>query len=92
MNGISIPLLYIVDPTARAIKAAKLTKVLLLGIKATISSSYLRDQYREKFGIYTIAPSPNQQNLVDSIIFDELVKSIFTEPSRQKYLEIIDDM
>lgn len=92
MKGLSIPLLHIVDPTAQAIKAANLTKVLLLGTKATMSSSYLRDQYREKFGIDAIVPSPAQQDVVDSIIFDELAKSIFTESSRQKYLDIIDDL
>lgn len=90
MKDVSIPLLHIVDPTAQAIKVIGLTKVALLGTKATMSSMFLRDRFRERFGIDTIVPTTDEQQTIDDIIFNELSHSIFTERSKQLHLEIVD--
>ncbi|KAJ9612400.1 hypothetical protein H2200_003997 [Cladophialophora chaetospira] len=92
MKDVSIPLLHIVDPTAEAIKKANLTKVALLGTKATMSAPFLRDRYREKFGIEIIVPTTWEQDLIDRVIFHELSFWKFMEESKEAYLRIIDNL
>ena len=90
MADISIPLLHIVDPTAIAIRSAGHQKVLLLGTKATMSQSFLRDRYADKFQITTVVPSENDQDYINEVIFNELTQSQFKDASRQGFLKVID--
>lgn len=88
--GLSIPFLHIVDPTATAIRAAGLTRVALLGTKPVMSTDFLIEKYRDQFGVDVMAPSPDEQTVVDRIIFDELCRGQFTGHSKTAYLDIID--
>ena len=88
--GLRIPLLHIVDPTAEAIRAAGLARVGLLGTKPVMSTSYLKDRYRERFGIEILVPSAADQDTVDRIIFDELCRGDFRPESKARYLAIAD--
>ena len=91
MRDISIPLLHIVDPTAAAIKAAGLKKVLLLGTKPTMSASFLSDRYADKFHIETMVPTEAEQDYINVVIFDELTQFRFLDESRKGYLKIVAD-
>lgn len=88
MKGVEVPLLHIVDPTAKAILAAGLKMILLLGTKATMSLTFMRNMY-EGFGIETMVPSDVDQNYINDVIFDELTQNSFKDHSRQGYLKII---
>jgi aspartate racemase len=92
MEDVSMPLLHIVDPTAEAIKAAGLSKVALLGTKASMEASFLIDRYRAKFGIEVIVPEAEEQDLISRIIFDELACWKFTAESKSAYLRIVDGL
>ena len=92
MTGVTIPLLHIVDPTAEAIRAAGLTKVALLGTKATMSGTFLIKEYTERFGIEILVPDGEEQDVIDRIIFKELSQSNFIEKSRNFYLAVIDSL
>jgi aspartate racemase len=89
---LSIPLLHIVDPTGAAIQAAGLTRIAILGTKPVMSASYLQERYSKRFGIQVIAPDEADQNAIDRIIFDELVRGELRVESKAIYLEIIDRM
>ena len=84
---ITIPFLHIASPTSEAIIAQGLSKVALLGTKPIMAESYMRPEY-EKAGIEVLVPSEQEQMLVDQIIFDELVKNIVTQESKQAYIDI----
>ena len=88
---INIPFLHIASPTAAAIKQQGLSKVALLGTKPVMAERYMAEQY-ERVGIDIMVPSPAQQDLVDTIIFDELVKNIVTCESKQAYIDICLDL
>ena len=88
----NIPLLHIADATAEVIKEYGLKKVGLLGTKFTMQHAFLKDRLTQKHGIDIITPNLKQQNIVHDIIYNELVKGIIKDDSRQKYLEIIDDL
>ena len=57
-----------------------------------MATDFLSRRYAENFGITTMAPTPDEQDLVDRIIFDELCRGRFTAESKAAYLEIIDRM
>jgi aspartate racemase len=88
--GLSIPFLHIVDPTAEAIRAAGLTRVGLLGTKPVMATDYLKRRYLERFGITVVVPSPDEQDVVDRIIFDELCRGRFLPEAKARYLAIAD--
>ena len=90
MKDVSIPLLHIVDPTATAVKSAGLTKVALLGTKATMSLPFLRGEYENRYGIEIVTPTDAEQDYMQDVIFGELSKSVFTQDARRRFLEIVD--
>lgn len=92
MKGIDTPLLHIVDPTANAIQAAGLHKVLLLGTKGTMSAMWMRDMYTQRFGIETVVPDAVDQEYINDVIFKELTQYSFREESKQGYLRIINKL
>lgn len=88
MPAYDIPFIHIVDPTAEAIHKVGLSKVILFGTKPVMNMDYLRNRYQYQFGIEIIVPTEDEQNDIDAIIFDELVKGIVKEASKQRYVEI----
>lgn len=89
MKDVKIPLLHIADPTAAAIKAQGLSKVVLLGTKATMATPYLIEEFKAR-GIEVLVPTDAEQTFVDDVIFKELSFWQFKEESKQGYLEIMD--
>ncbi|ATY58985.1 aspartate racemase [Cordyceps militaris] len=79
MAGVSIPLLHIADPTAAAIRAQGLSKVILLGTKATMGTPYWAEEFKAR-GVVVVVPNEAEQTLIDD----------FRDESRQRYLEIVD--
>ena len=88
--GLTIPFLHIADPTGAAIEASGLTRVGLLGTKPVMAAGYLKEYYAQRFHIDIIAPSSGEQEIVDHIIFDELVRRDLRPESREAYLSIMD--
>lgn len=88
---LAIPFLHIAIPTAEKIKSDGLQKVALLGTKPIMSEAYMREQY-EGFGIELIVPSEKEQNDIDAIIFDELVKNVISPSSKQRYIKICEGL
>lgn len=83
-----IPILSIVKATAEKAQRENMKKLLLLGIKFTMQSTFYQD-YCRKLGIEVITPSEEDQNIIDKIIFDELVIGSFRQESKKKLLQII---
>lgn len=83
-----IPLIHIADPTGAAVRDAGLTRVALFGTRPVMDMAYLRDRYRDRFGIEIVTPSEAEKAEIDRIIFDELVKTDIRESSRELCLSI----
>ena len=86
--AVKIPLIHIIDPTVKVIKAGNYSKVGLLGTKFTMTETFYRDRLAAN-GIAALVPDDDDQNTVHEIIVKELVRGQIREDSRQKYLEII---
>ena len=76
MEGRRTPFIHIADPTGEAIRGAGKTRVGLIGTMAVMNSSELRDRYRDRYGVEVIVPSRADMEIVDRIIFDELVRGV----------------
>lgn len=84
----AVPLIHIADPTGRAIQQAGLTRVALFGTMPVMRMDYLKSRWRDMFGVTVIGPSDAEQAEIDRIIFDELVKGVFSDTSKRRYLQI----
>ncbi|MFX1329059.1 MAG: aspartate/glutamate racemase family protein [Promethearchaeota archaeon] len=83
-----IPILSIVKATAEKAKKENMKKLLLLGIKFTMQSTFYQD-YCKKLGIEVITPLDEEQDIIDKIIFDELVIGFFKQESKKTLSQII---
>lgn len=88
-SAVSIPLMHVVDVTAKELKDSGFGKALLLGTKYTMEQDFYRDRL-EECGVEAIIPGPADRELINKVIYDELCLSIVSEASKTKYIEIID--
>lgn len=86
------PFLHIAAPTGEAIRKAGLSRIGLLGTMPTMRSDYLRGWLGERYGLEVLAPPPADMEVVDRIIFDELVRRDLRDSSKAEYLRIIDGL
>lgn len=87
----TIPLISIVDATADAIRQQGLTTVGLLGTRFTMQKKFYQERM-DPYKIKLMVPEEKDQDIVHSVIFNELGKGIINEASRKKYLRIIDKL
>lgn len=90
-QSITIPLLHLGDVTAAEVLASGITTVGLLGTRFTMSEAFYR-QRLEGHGLTVIVPTVDQQELVNRVIYEELVAGVILDESRTAYLETIDDL
>ncbi len=83
-----IPLLSIVQNTVNRAKDIGLKKLLFLGTKFTMQSTFYKVEF-QKSGIKIIVPSFDEQEIINKIIFDELVQGIVKQDSKKIFLKII---
>ncbi|WP_457550351.1 aspartate/glutamate racemase family protein [Archaeoglobus sp.] len=90
-SRINVPLLSIIDCVAREIVKRGIKRVGLLGTKFTMEDGFYKDGLR-KYGLEVVVPDEKDRNEVHRIIFEELCRGIFKEPSRRKLIEIIEKL
>ena len=88
VQKVEVPILSIVEATAERALEMGLNKLLLIGIKFTMQSSFYQRIFKIS-NMEVITPEDVEQDLIDQIIFDELVIGKFKNESKQKLLEII---
>lgn len=87
-----IPFIHIADPTGQAMQAQGLKKVALFGTRPVMRMDYLKERFLNRFNVETITPTDEEQDDIDRIIFNELVKGKLSAKSKNRYLEIADRM
>ena len=86
------PFIHIADPTGDAIRKAGISRVGLLGTMPVMTSPELRDRYQDEFGVKVVAPTQADMEVVDRIIFDELVRGEKRLGSKREYLRIVGEL
>lgn len=87
--AVGIPLLHIADPTGAAITAAGFKRIGLLGTAFTMEQDFYRARLQERFALEVLTPTAADRQTVHEIIYQELVKGIVREPSREAYRGVI---
>ena len=88
-DSITIPFIHIADATGQAINKAGVKKVALLGTKLTMNGDFIKGKLSSDYDIEVTVPEPDEQEIVSSIIYNELIVGEFKESSRKKILNII---
>jgi aspartate racemase len=91
-ESISIPLLHIADATAEKLVSDGVMKVGLLGTQFTMNQDFYKGRLTERYGIHVMVPETQQQEIVHNIIYSELCLGKINDCSRQRYLEIINQL
>lgn len=90
-SAVTIPFLHIADTTAAAVLHAGLDRVALLGTRYTMELPFYRDVLAGH-GIAVDVPSAPDRESLQRIIYDELVRGVVTDESRDRYLAIVTAM
>ena len=88
-NNVSIPFLHIAEATGEAIQQKQLKKILLLGTKHTMEKDFYTKTLENKYGLEISIPNAYERQVIHDIIYNELLKGIFTETSKQIIINII---
>lgn len=87
--SINIPLLHIVDVTARAIKAGGYKKVGLLGTRFTMEKDFYKAKLQDQHDIAVIIPEADERQDVHDMVYNELCLGEIKEESQQRFQQII---
>ena len=85
---ISIPFLHIADATAEEIKKEGLKTVALLGVRATMEGTFYTEALKGH-GIETIVPDDEERDIIQDSLMTEVLKGVFRDETRQKFVDII---
>ena len=85
---VSIPLIHIIDETAKALKAAGRKKPLLLATRYTMEHGFYADRMTA-LGVSIMVPEAEDRTTVHDIIFDELCAGRVLDASRAKLMDIV---
>ena len=88
-SAIDVPFLHLADATARAVLAAGLDTIALLGTRFTMEMDFYSGRL-EQHGLEVVVPSSGDREIVNAVIYDELVQGEIRDESRSRFLEIID--
>lgn len=90
-DAVSIPVLHIADATAAAVLDQQITRVGLLGTAFTMEQPFYRDRLAGH-GIDVLVPDAGDREAVHRIIYDELVRGIVRDASREACRAVIDGL
>jgi len=86
--AVAVPLIHLIDATAREIRRRNLSTIGLLGTKLTMELDFYVDRLKSA-GIGAIVPGADERAFIQHTIETELTKSVFTADTRERYLGII---
>ncbi|UCC80574.1 MAG: aspartate/glutamate racemase family protein [Candidatus Zixiibacteriota bacterium] len=88
---IGVQIIHIAEATAREVNSRKLHSVGLLGTRYTMEEDFYTSKL-EAANIRTIVPEASDREFIDATIYNELLKEIFKNESKNRFLEIMKKM
>ena len=89
--AVTVPFLHIADATADAVDRAGIESVGLLGTRYTMEQDFYRGRLEER-GLAVVVPAAVDRSFINNVIFDELVRGLIVESSKERLLGIIGRM
>jgi aspartate racemase len=91
-KSLSIPLIHVIDETAKIIISKNIDTIGLLGTKFTMEDGFYRDRLEKKYNLKVILPDKIERKYINNTIYNEFAKGDFLSSTKQKYLKIIDNL
>jgi len=85
---ISIPLINIIEATAEAIKKEEIKTIGLLGTIFTMSKDFYKAGLEAR-GISTLVPDRKDQEFVNRVIYEELIRGLVKPESKKGYVSVV---
>ncbi|WP_298980495.1 aspartate/glutamate racemase family protein [uncultured Psychrobacter sp.] len=86
-----LPIIHIVDTTASAIQAHRLTEIGLLGTQFTMTQDFYKQRLTDS-GLQVVIPEENERVEVHRIIYEELCQGQLLDSSREYYQRVIEQL
>ena len=88
---IDVPLIHIADATAAAVLSAGVAPIAVLGTRYTMEQDFYIERLASH-GLEILVPNLSDRTIIHDVIFDELVRGVTTDRSRDAFLGVIDRM
>lgn len=88
---IDVPIIHIAEAVASEIRLRKMKKIGLLGTKQTMEMDFYKSRLKEK-GIDTVVPVLSDRDFIERTISDELLRGVFSDESRYRFIEICKEL
>jgi len=90
--GITIPMLHIADAVGMRARAMNINKLGLLGTRITMEDDFYRSRLGDRFHLEVIIPDAGSRQVIQKIIYEELVHGKILSTSRDALLLIMVDL
>jgi aspartate racemase len=91
VTEIDVPVIHIAEATADEISRKKTKIIGLLGTKQTMEMDFYKSRLNDR-NIEVLLPELSDRDFIQNTISDELLKGIFSEKSRARFVEICQDL
>lgn len=91
-DQLDIPLIHIADVTAMEIQKMHLDTVGLLGTRFTMEEDFYRKRLEQDHNIRVLIPEEDERQIINGVIFNELVLGKILPESKNAFLEIMDGL
>jgi len=86
-----LKVVHIAKATAKEIKNKKISKIGLLGTRFTMEMDFYKKRFNQS-GIESIVPENAERDFIHSAIMNELLKEVFKEETKNRFINIINDL
>ncbi len=90
-GALDVPFLHLADVVAQSAREHGLTRLGLLGTSFTMSRNFFTDRFASH-GIEVVVPDERHHEIVNRIIYDELVHGKVLDASRSRVVALIDEL
>jgi aspartate racemase len=88
-SSCNVPIINIIEETAKFCASRGMKRVGILATEGTVSSGTYK-KYCKKYGIDAVAPSPEGQKIISSIIYDRIKKNL--DPDMNEFFKVCDEL
>jgi aspartate racemase len=90
-NETGLKIVHIADATAVEVKKKNLSKIGLLGTRFTMEMDFYTKRL-EELGIESFVPQKSDREFIHNAIINELLKEEFKRETKEKFLNIINEL
>ncbi len=89
---VSIPLINVIDETAKEINAKNIENIGLLGTRYTMEEDFYTRKLKEGYNLNPIIPDLNDRDYIHESIYSQLAQGVFLDKTKKRFLKIIEKL